>query len=186
MRELTIESGKAASTPELVAKLVLRENGAENITDSYRSDKLAHELFQEMANDTPRRTALVCEGRQLTYAELNERANQLAHYLQKLGAGTEVLVAICMERSLDVAVSILAILKTGAAYLPLDPAYPGERLAFMVADAKPRIVITHERLQNILPPHDARVVVLDSEWPTISQCGATNLPTMAAEGNLAY
>ena len=185
--ELTIESGKAASNPELVAKLVLRAgNGAEDIPDSYRSDKLAHELFQEMANDTPRRTAIVCEGRQLTYAELNQRANQLAHYLRKLGAGTEVLVAICMERSLDVAVSILAILKTGAAYLPLDPAYPLERLAFMVADAKPRIVITHERLQNILPPHDARVVVLDTEWPTISQCSATNLPTSADEGNLAY
>src|SRR5205807_703218 len=161
-------------------------HGAEDTTDSYRSDKLAHELFQEMANDSPRRTAIVCDGHQLTYAELNERANQLAHYLQKLGSGTEVLVAICMERSLDVAVSILATLKTGAAYLPLDPAYPGERLAFMVADAKPRIVITHERLQNILPPHDARVVVLDSEWPTISQCSATNLPTSAAAGNLAY
>lgn len=185
--ELTIDSGKAASNPELVAKLVLRtESGAEDITDSYRSDKLAHEFFQEVAHDTPRRTAIVCEGRQLTYAELNERANQLGRYLQKLGAGTEVLVAICMERSIDVAVSILATLKTGAAYLPLDPAYPRERLAFMVADAKPRIVITHEHLQHILPPHDARVVVLDTEWPTISQCSATNLPTSAAAENLAY
>ncbi len=185
--ELTIDSAKAASNPDLVAKLVLRtENGAEHITDSYRSDKLAHELFQEMANDTPRRTAIVCEGRQLTYAELNERANRLARYLQMLGAGTEVLVAICMERSLDVAVSILATLKTGAAYLPLDPAYPRERLAFMFADARPRIVITHEHLQNILPLHSARVVLLDSEWPTISQCSATNLPTSAAAGNLAY
>ncbi|MEP6706031.1 MAG: amino acid adenylation domain-containing protein [Pyrinomonadaceae bacterium] len=185
--ELTIDSGKAASNPELVAKLVLRaENVAEDFADSYRSNKLAHELFQEVANDTPRRTAIVCDGRQLTYAELNERANQLARHLQKLGAGTEVLVAICLERSLDVAVSILATLKAGAAYLPLDPAYPSERLAFMVADAKPRIVITHEHLRNILPRHDARVVVLDSDWPTISQCSATNLPTNGAAENLAY
>ncbi len=94
-------------------------------------------LFEEQVSSAPHQPAVIYENGTLTFAELNARANQLARYLQSLGAGAESLIGICVERSLDMAVGILGILKSGAAYLPLDPEYPQERLAFMLDDARP-------------------------------------------------
>ena len=102
----------------------------------YPKDKCIHELFEAQVERTPDAIAVVFEDQRLTYRELNQRANQLAHYLRKLGVGPEVLVGICVERSMEMIVGILGILKAGGAYVPLDPSYPDERLVFMLEDSR--------------------------------------------------
>jgi aspartate racemase len=130
--------------------------------------------------------AVVFEGEQLTYRELNARANQLAHYLQVLGVGPEVLVGICVERSLEMLVGLLGILKAGGAYVPLDPAYPLERLAFMLEDASVSVLLTQARLVESLPQHHAPVVCLDGDWEVIAQYGEENVSSGVMPKNLAY
>ena len=103
------------------------------------------------------------EDQSLTYGELDARANQLAHYLRALGVGPEMVVGLCVERSLEMLVALLGILKAGGAYLPLDPDYPPERLGFMLADAQAPLVLTHSALADRLPAHDALVLHLDAE-----------------------
>jgi len=133
----------------------------------YPSEKCIHQLFSEQVSRTPDAVAVVFEEEQLTYRELNSRANQLAHYLQELGVGPEVLVGICVERSLEMVVGMLGILKAGGAYVPLDPAYPTERLAYMLSDASVQVLLTIERLVSSLPARDATVVCLDADWESI-------------------
>src|SRR4030095_9871019 len=113
--------------------------------------------------------AVVCEGRQLTYRELNRKANQLAHYLRKHGVGAEALVGICTERSLEMLVGLLGILKAGGAYVPLDPEYPQERLGYMLENTQAKILLTQERLITCLPESHARVVCLDRDWKEIAE-----------------
>ena len=117
----------------------------------YPKDCLLHEMFEAQAARAPDAIAVVCGEEALTYAELNARANQLAHYLCGLGVGAEAIVGLCVERSLEMIIGILGILKAGGAYLPLDPSYPGERLAYMIEDAGPVLVLTQERLRERLP-----------------------------------
>ncbi|MEH2195005.1 MAG: amino acid adenylation domain-containing protein [Nostoc sp.] len=126
------------------------------------------------------------EKEHLTYRELNNRANQLAHYLQTLGVKQEVRVGICVERSPLMVIGILAILKAGGAYVPLDPAYPSERLAFMMADVQTTILLTQNHLQHRLPIHNQIVVNLDSDWPVISTHREDNLSSQVNPENLAY
>ena len=123
--------------------------------------------------------------KQLTYAELNSRGNQLAHYLCGLGVGAEAIVGLCVERSLEMIIGILGILKAGGAYLPLDPSYPGERLAYMIEDAGPLLVLTQERLRERLPAA-LKTFFLDKEWEM--PAGAiVNIPAVAVTAqNLAY
>ncbi|MBE8997966.1 amino acid adenylation domain-containing protein [Nostoc sp. LEGE 12447] len=149
----------------------------------YPHSKCIHELFEEQVEKTPDAIAVVYENESLTYQQLNLRANQLAHYLQTLGVKPEVLVGICIERSPLMLVGLLGILKAGGAYVPLDPAYPQERLAFMLADAQVSVLLTQESLVTTLPPHQARVVCLDSAtFSTIAE----NLPHTVTTDNLAY
>lgn len=122
-------------------------------------------LFEEQAGRTPEAVALVFEGRQLTYGELNRRANRLAHQLRGLGVGPEVLVGICVERSVEMVVGLLGVLKAGGAYVPLDPAYPQERLGFMVSDAGLAVLLTQQHLASLLPASEARTVFLDAAGP---------------------
>ncbi len=158
-----------------------------NHTDvSYAAGQCVHHRVEAQAARTPDNIALVFEDQRLTYSELNARANQLAHYLKKQGVGPEVLVAMCMERSLEMIVGILGILKAGGAYLPLDLAYPPERLAFMIGDAKPPVVLTQEKLKEKLPEHAAKVVCLDSDWKTIAAESKQNLQSGTGPENLAY
>ncbi|MBI4524484.1 MAG: amino acid adenylation domain-containing protein [Deltaproteobacteria bacterium] len=118
-----------------------------NDTDrDYPRDKCIHQLFESQVERTPEAVAVVFEDQQLTYKELNRRANQLAHYLRKLGVGPEVLVGICLDRSLEMVVGLLGILKAGGAYVPLDPEYPKERLEFMLGDTRAPVLLTEERL----------------------------------------
>ena len=158
-----------------------------NTTDrDYPQEQLIHELFEVQAAETPRTVAVVCEEQAVTYAELNRQTNALAHYLRSLGVGPEILVGICLERSVDMAVGLLGILKAGGAYVPLDPEYPEERLAFMVADAGVTVVLTHEALRSRLPADAATVVCLDTDWATISQALTTNPHVSLVPENLAY
>ena len=152
----------------------------------YPRDQCIHQLFETQAARTPEAVAVVFEDRQLTYAELNARANQLAHYLRELGVGPEVLVGICVERSLEMVVGLLGILKAGGAYVPLDPDYPPERLAFLLQDTQAPVLLTQQALLERLPPHQAHVVCLDADRQPIAQQPDDNLPTLTHAHNLAY
>src|SRR3990172_6881802 len=152
----------------------------------YPQDKCIHELFEAQVERTPEAIAVVFEDQQLTYSELNARANQLAHYLRALGVGPEVLVGICMERSLEMVVGLLGILKAGGAYVPLDLTYPKERLAFMLEDTHVPVLLTQERLVLGLPQHGATVVCLDADWEVIAQESEESLVSGATAENLAY
>ncbi|MEH2155323.1 non-ribosomal peptide synthetase [Nostoc sp.] len=164
-------------------ELILQENNPNIDSIHY---KCIHRLFEEQVEKTPDAVALVYEKQNLSYQELNNRANQLAHYLQALGVKPEVRVGICIERSLLMAIGILAILKAGGAYIPLDPAYPSERLAFMVEDVQTTILLTHNHLCDRLPIHNQIVVNLDSDWEIITQHSEDNLLSEVSLENLAY
>src|SRR4029077_3207185 len=128
---------------------------------AYEHEKCVHELFEEQAGRTPDAVAAVYEDKSLSYGELNRRANQLAHYLRKIGVKPEVRVGICVERSLEMMVGLLAILKAGGAYVPLDPAYPAERLRFMLEDSQPLALLIQNHLRGLFSELDAKLPVLD-------------------------
>ncbi|HET8851594.1 MAG TPA: amino acid adenylation domain-containing protein, partial [Ktedonobacteraceae bacterium] len=153
---------------------------------AYPKENCIHQLFEAQVECTPDAVAAVYKDAQLTYRELNQRANQLAHYLQKLGVGPEVLVGICAERSLDMVVGLLGILKAGGAYVPLDPTYPSERLAFMLTDAQVPVLVTQEHLTKHLPVHGLKVVCLDAEATVLAQQDKANPPPTGTADNLAY
>ncbi|WP_375511201.1 amino acid adenylation domain-containing protein [uncultured Nostoc sp.] len=153
---------------------------------NYPKDQCIHQLFEAQVEKNPDAIALVFEDKQLTYRELNQRANKLARYLQKLGVGTEMLVGICVERSLEMVVGILAILKAGGAYVPLDPAYPQERLSFILSDTNTPVLLTQQKLVENLPTQGAHLVCLDAEWEQIAQQSDENPVSGVAGENLAY
>ncbi|HYW71143.1 MAG TPA: amino acid adenylation domain-containing protein, partial [Pyrinomonadaceae bacterium] len=155
-------------------------------TLAYDRDICLTSLFEQQAARVPDRIAVEFESRQLSYAELNARTNQLAHYLVRLGVGPEVLVGILLERSVDMLVSVLAVLKAGGAYVPLDPAYPSERLTFMLQNAGVSVLLLTQSLQDRLPDNGATVVLLDAEREAIVQESHANLALRATGNNLAY
>src|SRR5258706_771150 len=142
-------------------------------------------LFEAQAARAAEKVAVICEAESLPYNELNARANQLADHLRALGVGRESLVGICVDRSLEMAVGILGILKSGGACLPLDPEYPAERLVFMLADAQPTLVLTKTDLARHLPQSQTRVL-LDSDWPVIAEHVDANLAETPGAHDLAY
>ncbi|MBW4597353.1 MAG: amino acid adenylation domain-containing protein [Brasilonema angustatum HA4187-MV1] len=167
-----------------------------NTQVDYSGDKCIHQLFEEQVERTPDAVAVVFVdaqsaasrrvNQQLTYRQLNCRANQLAHYLQSLGVGADVLVGLCVERSLEMLVGVLGILKAGGAYVPLDPDYPTERLSFMLEDAQVKVLVTQQRLVDTIPQHQAHVICLDTDWEKIAQECSSNPENTAALDNLAY
>jgi len=156
----------------------------------YPADRCAHELFEAQVAQHPQAVALLFEGERLTYEELNRRANQLAHHLQSRGVGPDRLVGIFAERSIEMVVGLLGVLKAGAAYLPLDPNYPRERLALMLQDAQISVLLTQQHLTGHLPssmPHSPLSVLrLDADWPTIAQEADHNPISEARPDNLVY
>ena len=144
------------------------------------------QVFERQAARTPASVAIRCGEACLTYHELNNRANRLAHYLRALGVRPEMRVGLYLERSPDMVIGLLGILKAGAAYVPLDPTYPPERLAFMLADAQPFVLLTRGRLVAGLPEHHAKVVCLDTNWPTIALHSDQNPANWTAPDHLAY
>ncbi|PON16809.1 non-ribosomal peptide synthetase [Candidatus Entotheonella serta] len=152
----------------------------------YSADQTINQLFETQVERRPDSTAVVFEAERLTYRELNQRANQLAYFLQRLGVGPEVLVGICIERSIDMVVGLLGILKAGGAYVPLDPTYPADRLTFMLADADLSVLLTQAHLRHHLPQMQTGIVCLDSDWTDIQSYPHDN-PTFTAEpAHLAY
>ena len=147
---------------------------------------LIPDLFEAQAAQTPDAVAVVFGADSLSYRELNGRANQLAHYLKRQGAGEEAKVAICMERGLEMVVAMLGTLKAGAAYVPLDPNYPAERLRYILQDSESHILLTQQALLPQLPPFAGKVVLLDAEWKEIAGNSPENLRRTLQPENLAY
>lgn len=152
----------------------------------YPRDRCLHDLFEMQALQTPTVTAILHEEKQLSYQELNRRSNQLAHYLRGLGVRPGTLVGIHMHRSLDMVVALLGILKAGAAYVPLDPNYPKERLAFVLRDTQSPLVLCQEQLAKTFPMNDAKVVCLDSEWGIIYREPDKKPDVVLSPDSLAY
>ncbi|WP_083296527.1 non-ribosomal peptide synthetase [Duganella sp. HH101] len=143
-------------------------------------------LFEQQAERSPQALAVVYEGSELSYGELDERANRLAHYLREQGVGPEVLVGLYVERSLEMIVGLLAILKAGGAYLPLDPAYPQERIGYMLADAKPLLLLTQQHLAGSIPASGIPHFCLDTQWPAVQDLPASSPAKLTGPENLAY
>jgi amino acid adenylation domain-containing protein len=153
----------------------------------FNSHLLIHQLFEAQVELSPDAIALIFDQQQLTYGELNRQANQLAHHLRSLGVSAESRVGILLARSPRMLVSLLAVLKAGGAYLPLDPEYPRERLAFMLEDAEVKVLLAESDLLPRLPDQQqATLVCLDTEWETISSQSEENLTSIALPENLAY
>lgn len=140
-----------------------------NATEAACPQLCAHQIFEAQVHHAPNRTALIFENQELTYAQLNARANQLAHYLSSLGARPGKFVGIFMERSVEMIVAVLGVLKSGAACIPLDSVYPKERLTFMLEDSGAPVVVAQQAQAATLPVSGARLVCLDSEWQAISK-----------------
>jgi amino acid adenylation domain-containing protein/non-ribosomal peptide synthase protein (TIGR01720 family) len=157
-----------------------------NTQTEYPKHQCIHQLFEDWAAKTPEQIAVVFEDQQLTYTQLNARANQLAHHLQALGVGGETIVALCVDRSLEMLVGLLGILKAGGAYLPLDPILPDERLAFMVKDAGASVILTQQHLAERLSKPSISVVCLDTSWKEIARQPEENLPNEVTPENLVY
>ena len=152
----------------------------------YPKDKILHELFEEQVKKTPHNIALVYEDEELTYQELNERANQLAYYLRDHGVGPDTLVAIALERSLEMMIGLLGILKAGGAYVPLDPTYPQERLRFMLEDTQAPVVLTTSIIADELPSTGNQLICLDEEAVRLERQPKSNPIPLASPHHLAY
>ncbi|WP_375498713.1 amino acid adenylation domain-containing protein [uncultured Nostoc sp.] len=184
MKNSTESSQQDLSLPKIeVDQLLLewQENPA-----VYVNDICIHQLFEYQVEKTPEQIAVIFEDKQVSYQELNQQANQLAHYLQTLNVKPEVLVGIFLERSLEMIVGLLAILKAGGAYVPLDPAYPSERLALMLKDSQLSILLTKQNLLSKLPEYQAHIVCLDSDREAITQQNQENLTSIVTDKNLSY
>src|SRR4051812_13336942 len=143
-------------------------------------------LFEQQVLQRPNAIALACADERLTFGELNARANQLARHLQELGVANESIVGICIDRSVEMAIAIIATLKAGAAYLPLDPEYPQERLGFMVDDAQPALMLSKTRLVERLDGSQTRLLLLDEDSAEISANSTENLVSASGKNDLAY
>ena len=152
----------------------------------FAGSSLIHETIEHQAQVRPRATAVDCEGETLTYAELNRRANQLAHYLIRLGVGPETPVAVYLQPSLDMVISLLAILKAGGGYVPLSPACPPDRLSFMLEDTQAALLLTQESSLSALPHRRPEVICLDTEFDSIASESQENPAVAMAPDNLAY
>ncbi|MFM2060613.1 MAG: hypothetical protein RLZZ507_283 [Cyanobacteriota bacterium] len=157
-----------------------------NTQSSYPQNKCIHQLFEKQVEKTPDAVAVVFKNDQITYQQLNQKANQLAHFLQKLGVKPEIPVAICMERSLEMVIGVLGILKAGGAYVPLDPAYPKERLKYMFTDAAISVMLTQNKLLAKLSEYQEKIICLDTDWENISQESQANPSINIQANNLAY
>ncbi|HEY0172169.1 MAG TPA: amino acid adenylation domain-containing protein, partial [Pyrinomonadaceae bacterium] len=152
----------------------------------YPRDACLHQLFEEQAAAKPDAVALVFEGGQLTYGELNARANQLARLMRRRGVGTDAPVALFLGRSSEQMIALLAVLKAGGAYLPLDPALPPRRVALLLEDARPRLIVTNRRLLDALPPGHAEAVCLDAERDALAREDTSDVRAVASPESLAY
>ena len=158
-----------------------------NTKADYRKDKTVTRLIEEQAQKTPNKTAVVYQEEALSYKELNERSNQLANYLRKRGVGAETLVPVCVERSIEMLTSILGILKSGGAYVPIDPDYPQNRIRYMLEDTGAKSIVSSKASQNKLPQQEgAEIITIDTDWEEISQESKNDLNIEINSTSLAY
>ncbi|HEV2663239.1 MAG TPA: AMP-binding protein, partial [Ktedonobacteraceae bacterium] len=153
---------------------------------NFPQDVFVPQLVALQAAATPDATAVVKEDQRLSYRELNERANQLAHYLRTCGVQPDTLVGLCLDRSLDMFVGLLAILKAGGAYVPLDPSYPSERLIFTLQDADISVLVTSQAIAEQLSAYTCRMICVDSEAALLAQQDTTDPDTVITADTLAY
>src|SRR5690242_11630824 len=155
----------------------------ERTTSDYPQNQCIHQIFDAQVERTPDALAVVCKDEQLTYSELNHRANKVAHYLRARGVGPEVLVGICLKRSVEMVIASLGVLKAGAAYLPLDPTYPRERLSFLLGNSGISLLITHEQfVENLSHHQELEIIPLEC----IAQESGESCENSAQAANLAY
>jgi amino acid adenylation domain-containing protein len=152
----------------------------------YLNDRYAHQLIQARAQATPNAQAVTCTGAQLTFVELNARANQLARHLRQSGVGPEVKVALCVERGVEMVVGMLGVLKAGGAYMPIDATYPAARVRYILEDAKCPVMLTQQRLVEELPETPTKIVCLDSDWDLIATHDSEDFDGEVEPENLAY
>jgi amino acid adenylation domain-containing protein/non-ribosomal peptide synthase protein (TIGR01720 family) len=155
-------------------------------TKSYPKDRCIHELFERQVDSTPDSIALICQDRRLSYSALNALANRMAHSLLRLGVGPETLVGICLDRNLEMAASILGVLKAGAAYLPIDPAYPIDRITYTLEDAEVKVLLAEKRRLKAIPSESERFLMLDPELSLKAIENEKNPVCKATADNLAY
>jgi len=156
------------------------------IRSAFQGRGCIHWMFERQVEKTPEAMALTYEGENLTYSELNARANQLAHYLRAYGVGPDVLVGICAERSVDMVVGLLGVLKAGGAYVPLDPSHPKELLAYMIEDAQVSVILTQRQVATEFPNSGSHLIYLDTDWQAVSRESEENPDTGVTADNLAY
>ncbi len=152
----------------------------------YPQDRCLHQLLEAQVEQTPNAIALTFEGRHLSYAELNTKANQVAHYLIDRGIGPDVLIGLCIERSLDMMIGLLGILKAGGAYVPLDPRYPEDRIRYMMDDACVELLLTRSGLGELIDDGRRQMIFLDRDWPLIAECAEHNSAPRNHPLDLAY
>ncbi len=184
---LAVEREKYRTGMPLLTEIEQHQLEAWNAArQDYPRDACIPQLVALQAATTPDATALVAGHQILNYRRLNQRANQLAHYLQKLGVGPNVFVGLCIERSLDLVVGLLGILKAGGAYVPLDPGYPPERLTFMLEDAQTLILVTQQHLVNRFTANGIQLVCLDADTRVLAQQSTSDPTSLSKITDLAY
>ena len=191
--QILLESIVANPNKSIAELLILTEKERQQLlvewndtSTDYPHDKCIHQLFEEQVERTPDAIAVFFQEQQLTYRELNSRSNQLAHYLQKLGVKKGELVGICIERSLDMIVCLLGILKVGGAYVPLDPSYPQDRIEYMLKDSQVKVLLTQQELIEKLPTKELVVICVDTDWTQISKESQEILICDASAASIAY
>jgi amino acid adenylation domain-containing protein len=172
--------------PDLKNETNIEKNTIPMKPTHFSQGQCIQDLFEDQVNRTPEHIAISHKGREFTYRELNNRSNQLAHYLRAVDVGPEIPVGICFERSIDLVVGILGVLKAGGAYVPLDPNYPLERLSYMVHDIQPRILLTQSHQKKSLPADHPHFICLDLAWHMIGQKSSDNPARITTAQNLAY
>jgi len=170
-------------SPSEITELLETFNDTKTV---FPSNAVLHELIEAQVRKSPDAPAVTFDGRSLTYAALNRRANQLAHHLRKLNVGPDTLVGVFLERSLEMVVALLAVLKAGGAYLPVDPEYPADRIAFMLGDAKCPVLLTQRHLATRVPAVACAVLDLEKDWDRIAGESDSDPQTVVALENLAY
>ena len=161
-------------------------NWAQPSVTDYPSQQCIHQLFEEQAGCTPEAEAVVYNGQQLTYAQLDARANQLARYLRRRGVGPNVIVGLCLSRSLEMLVGLWGVLKAGGAYLPLDPEHPPARLAYQLSESKSPVLLTQEALVNLVSEFNGEVICLDRDWKEVESERTENPKAHVSPTDLAY
>jgi amino acid adenylation domain-containing protein len=183
---LSLNLLQQAHLPHLLHESEQKQIDTWNNTSKTYPHACLHQLVERQVQATPDAIAAIYENQQLTYQQLNKKANQLAHYLRSLGVQTEDFVGIYIERSLEMIIGLLGILKAGAAYVPLDPSYPTERIEFMLQDAAPPVLLTQQHLLSSLPEYQEQILCLDSDWYKIAKKSTKNINLPIELNQLAY